>query len=200
MKMSLKAFLLFGVAVILTSRISPLLADDSSRSSSKGAVERASLDDLIGVISQDNASMGMTPSPSPNPDIPRHDRDRDDGSARMHRPVGLPVLAEPSSAVQPAMVPNPATTSPVAPPDYTGMLAAYHVRMAEDKDLLSRQFIKGGLTQDQYDNDRKALDDLANVEGNETDGNNGSLTGDQIVDLSRSLEQIHKKILQDLSS
>jgi len=199
--MSLKAFLLFGVAVILTSRISPLLADDSSRSPAKGAVEGASLDDMIGGISKDNASMGMTPPPSADPENPHHhDRDRDDGPGRLQRPVGLPVLAAPSSVVQPAMVPNMATTSPLTPPDYTGMLAAYHVRMAEDKDLLSRQFIKGGLTQDQYDNDRKALDDLANVEGNETDGNNGSLTGDQIVDLSRSLEQIHKKILQDLSS
>ena len=198
MKMSLKAFLLSGATLILTSGASPLLSDDRSGSSTQGAA--ASLDDLIGGISQDNASMGMTSPHSARPETSRHDRDRGDGPARSHRVDGLPVLAAPSSVVLPEMVPNFATKSPLLPPDYTRMLADFHVRLAEDRDLLSRQFIKGGITEDQYDEDRKALDDLANVERSETDGNNGSLSGDQIINLSRSLEEIHKKILRDLSS
>ena len=185
MKPYMKALLVSGGAMILASGMS---------------WAGASLDDLIGGIAKDNESMGMNVHPSTAPVNPSHNHHHDDESDRFSQPGGLPVLVTNPSVIQPEAVSSIATTSPLNPPDVNGMLADFHVRLAEDKDLLSRQFIKGGITQDQYDGDRKALEDLADLERGETVGGNGSLSADQVVDLSKRMEEIHKKIMQDLAS
>lgn len=159
-------------------------------------VAAASLDDMLGNVSRDNKSMGMEPAQSTGTTRLGHDH-HDHGTVIP----ALPVLAAPvdgmdSVPASSVVVPNPAP----APVDYGQLLADFHDRLTQDRDLLDRQLDKGGVSQSQYDADEKALNDITEAERAQTQAGNGSLAGDQVSALSRRLSDAHEEILRHLRS
>ena len=97
------------------------------------------------------------------------------------------------------MIPDIEAMQGQSPQDYGKMLADFHAQLKNQRTLLKRQLTKGGITQTQYENNMKALDKLAEDEHQKAAENNGSLSADQIVDLTHQLGQIQEQIQKDLS-
>ena len=153
----------------------------------------ASLDDLVGGISKDNESMGMNVEESTATRTHRR---------RVHERVPDPVVPGASLSGDFVLPGAPAapemSISPAIPArNYSELLADYHTRMTQDRDLLSRRLFDGGISRDRYDDDRNALDELAELERAEADAGNGSLTPDEVIDLTGRFQQVHEMISRD---
>ena len=109
------------------------------------------------------------------------------------------VVQQPTSPSQ-VMIPDPQAMQVRSTEDYTKMLADFHSHMETYRNLLKRQLTKKGISKAQYDSNLSALDIISHDEHEKAVKNNGSLSGDQIVDITQQLEKVHQQILKDLSS
>jgi hypothetical protein len=109
------------------------------------------------------------------------------------------VVSQPTQVVQPVVVPD--NVPPLAPPrNYSQILADFHNNAKRLQKLLDRQLAKGGITQDQYDRQAGALDQIILDEHKEAYDNGGNLTPRQIDSLDRRLNSLREQIQEDLAS
>jgi hypothetical protein len=117
-----------------------------------------------------------------------------------------PFLQEPLSSDDPFLEGDDFVSGDQEPPpvagqqDYVRLLENFHARISNDKILLARQLAKGGITQEQFNRNTRALDDLLNREYLNAEDNNGDLAGDRILQLSREMDMIHAQILADMAA
>jgi len=118
------------------------------------------------------------------------------------RPVYPVIVSEPLIVNEPVVVEEPVVSQSVQisdPQNYYQMLADFHVRFEQDRNLLNRQLAKGGITSTQFESEVNALNQISLEEHSKAARNNGTLSGTQIIELNRELEHVHKQIEQDLA-